>query len=105
MEPKHQSVTNIDQANDEFITIPAYILIQTLSYLEALGSEATIAEKRKPTSETTFMADLISAAHEAWKATKGHEVTITINGDKYHNPSLIRAKYLADRKDYGLKRR
>ena len=104
-EPQHQTITHIEPVGDDMITIPSCVLIHTLSYIEALGSETSMTDKRVPTSDVTFMSDLISSVSSAWKDTKGHELIVTISGDKYHNPALIRTKYLQSRKDYGLKRR
>lgn len=104
-EPKHQTIIEVEPDGNETITIPAYVLIRHLSYLEALGTRAIYTERRKPTSEQTFIPDLISSVGAAWKESQGNELVVTISADKYHNPSLIRAKYLKEHEDFGLKRR
>lgn len=96
--PRHQNVIQTEQVGDEMITIPASIIIQTLSYLEELGIVKKEVEKRKITSHQTILADVLSCLN-VFKETPTREVVITVTTDKWGEPTLVKHRYVLEKRN------
>lgn len=98
--PKHETHVEYVPEGEEMLTIPASLLIRTLSYYEQLGSEKTEREIRTITSHVTLLAD-VARALEVIKNKKTPELHIIITTDRYGEPKLVKQRYMLDNKSYG----
>lgn len=98
--PQHETHVEYIPEGDEMLTIPASLLIRTLSYYEQLGSEKTEREVRTITSHLALLAD-VARALEVIKNKKTPELQITVTTDKYGEPKLIKHRYVLNSKSYG----
>ena len=98
-QPKHEVITENVPESEVMITIPADVLINTMSYHETLGSVSKTRQKNLLTSGHTYLADIISCL-DVVKDGSTRKLTITVTLDKYFEPKLITKRYLVDHKDY-----
>lgn len=96
--PRHQNVTTFDSLDDETITIPANIIVNTLAYLDELAIVKKEIEKRRLTSSHTVLADLIACLN-VFKETGAREVVITVTTDKYGEPALVKHRYAVEKRN------